>query len=60
MELIGITMPVLRLRSLATSNRVGLGREGGNEGYILSKADEVLMVGVDVGQLNVNQQQNLN
>lgn len=29
------------------------------DGYILSKAYEVLMVGVDVGQLNVNQQQNL-
>lgn len=29
------------------------------EGYLLSKAYEVLMVGVDVGQLNVNQQQNL-
>ena len=29
------------------------------EWYILSKAYEVLMVGVNVGQLNVNQQQNL-
>ena len=29
------------------------------EGHILCKADEVLMIGVDVGQLNVNQQQNL-
>lgn len=27
--------------------------------HILSEADEVLVVGVDVGQLNVNQQQNL-
>lgn len=32
----------------------------GAEGYILCEANEVLMVGVNVGQLNVNQQQNLN
>lgn len=32
----------------------------GAGGYILCEANEVLMVGVDVGQLNVNQQQNLN
>lgn len=31
--------------------------EGGH--YILSKANEIFMIGVDVGQFNVNQQKNL-
>lgn len=52
-------MPVLKLVSLATSSKSGYKRWG-EEVYVLSKAYEVLMVGVDVGQLNVNQQQNLN
>lgn len=39
---------------------VALEKVGGyGRGYILGKAYEVLMIGVDVGQLNVNQQQNL-
>lgn len=38
--------------------QVGLEKVGGGM-YILGKAYEVLMIGVDVRQLNVNQQQNL-
>lgn len=49
----------MKLGHQATSCELGRGKvERG--GYILSKANEILMVGVDVGQLNVNQQQNLN
>lgn len=35
--------------------------EGEEEGrYLLGKANEILVIGVDVGELNVNQQHDLN
>lgn len=55
-DLMGITAPAQRQGS-----RCKLKLKGGEEEEvnILSKAYEVLMVGVNVGQFNVNQQQNL-
>lgn len=46
------------LQRLALNEGLGLAESG--RGYILGKANEILMIGVDVGELDVNQQHDLN
>lgn len=60
MELLGSQQ--LQVRGLTQGRLVGPGRAlgGSGRGYILGKANEILVIGVDIGELDVNQQHDLN